>query len=364
MIHDDAKWTPDCPHPDELLDLATQGPSSVDARRLIEHVRDCAYCTRVYADTLSALQIQPAPAPWTGRGGADRVDASTSSDPELRRYRGAQAQTRSHSAFWGFAGFAAGAAAVTGLLYLTIVPSLKARGENLGNQLTASKNAESRQADEVRRLSVELTKSQAAAKPPVSMTTTSGDSGELEEALLTGHLKVPAEVLSFASLVRGAERTQHGSIRLNSPRNTFVLSSRPVLSADPEPGVADFKAFLTDADGNEVPLAQKSPNSWQPNTDLRPMHAYQWAVEGQKSGERVRSAVAVFQLVDSKSADAMAAARKRYAGRPLMQAVLLAKAGLLEEAESTLRDVLRSHPKNAAASGLLRDLERQRKGGE
>jgi hypothetical protein len=127
--------------------------------------------------------------------------------------------------------------------------------------------------------------------------------------------------------------------------------------------VANLKAFLTDADGNEVPLDRLAPMSWRPRETLKPMRAYRWAIEGQRNGERVRSAVASFQVTDAKSAGAVTAARKRYRDQPLMLAVQCAKAGLLDDAERALKEALKAHPGNAAASALLRNLQTVRRAG-
>jgi hypothetical protein len=73
--------------------------------------------------------------------------------------------------------------------------------------------------------------------------------------------------------------------------------------------------------------------------------------------------VASFSVLDARAAAKVAAQSQQYGGQPLLLSVLFAQAGLLDDAEDSLKRVLGKHPRHAVATGLMRDLQRIRKEG-
>lgn len=340
-----AGWTPECASPEEILSLAESGGSSFEARTLLEHVRDCGFCMSQLADTRAVLGARAG----TPAAEDSRLGEGTPSAPAPRG-----------RLVFAFAGFAVGAVLVGAVLYGTLVSALRARGARLDTALAQAKDAQGLQAKEAQRLKQELADAQArlaAVKPAAP----SADALLLEAAVLSGRLKVPPAALSLVGATRGSETVLGVGIKLLGPVDTFVLEQQPVLSAEPGPGIEGVEAVLYDADGNEFATERKSPTSWRPAAPLARGKIYEWAVDAHKGEERVRSRVASFQVADAGTAESISSARKRYSDQPLMLAVLLAQAGLLDDAEQALRDALKAHPGSAAATNLLRNLRAERK---
>lgn len=355
------EWSPECPHPNELLELAIQGIRYFRAPSLVAHIHSCDKCMGLYAQTRAVRRLAGRPDPVFETGSAAESPRAHTAQGEFSKPGTPVPRMRS---IWPALGFAACGAAVAALaLFVLYVPGLQSRSDRLQAELTAQRGLSAKRSADLSRLQKELEGAKAQLPSSVQPGIAFEDASALEAAVLSGRLTVPAALAGLTSFVRGGTSEEPVSIELRGPVGTFVLSDRPVLRAEPATGIREMKAVLTDVAGEEVLTKRLSPASWQPVPALRRGEAYQWSVEGMKGNEVALSPVASFGVLDAKAAVKAATQVKEYASRPLFLSVLCARAGLLDDADEALTRVLKAHPQHAIAKSLKRDLERIRKGG-
>ena len=103
-----------------------------------------------------------------------------------------------------------------------------------------------------------------------------------------------------------------------------------------------------------------------PATPLAPGAVLAWQVTATKNGVEITTPSAPdpqarFTVLDRAEADAVARAKASYAGSHLALGVLLARAGLLDEARTELQALAGANPDSALAVDLLRDVQQQRR---
>lgn len=324
-----------CPHPDEILTLAALGARHPGAAKVAEHVLQCAFCLDAYAQTRAAM-------------GASAASNQPERPRNLFTWKRAWAPSL---------GFASGAVVAIAVLWMVLVAPIRSREVRLRAALALEHGARLRQEAADARAVLDL-RSRTTAAPAVRIAD-SGDAAALEAAILSRKLPIAAGVRDLVPRTRSPQGERAG-IRLRRPVETFLLSEPVVLTTEQMAGVTGTKAYLTDSAGVEVSITRVSPFVWEPSSPLRAGETFQWSVEGMRGGERLLSPVAAFGIVDAHTETRIRSAQKQYRDHPLVLAVLYARAGLLDDAESALIGVLKHRPRESVAAALLSDLKRAR----
>lgn len=337
-----------CADPDVILGLVERGLELPGAPDLVGHILGCPHCLRVYAETRALKGLS------TGTPKPKIAPAGLAANRRQTPWGGL-----------GF-GFAIGAAAVLAVGYLTFVPRFQANVDSLRAQLSRQ-NAVNKQAEqEQARLADRLKAAEGALKtsPGPDKLLKDDAAGLLEQVVLSGRLTVPTEILSFVAANREQGASEDNvALKLKGPTDTCTEVRQPVLVAVPYRDAKSPKVIVIDLDGNEVSTTPISTWSWHPVAPLKPGAIYQWSVEARLGGRTLVSPVASIKVLSVAEAARIAKQRELYAKQPLLLAAIYSRAGLLDAAEKALNQALQEHPRHTLAQGLLRDLQRTRKGG-
>lgn len=154
-----------------------------------------------------------------------------------------------------------------------------------------------------------------------------------------------AEVLDRLIAKRGVLLGAPGeakSFAVSAPLGTTVLTDRPVFRWEAVAGAGKYVVAVFDDRFQKV---EESPSlsvtEWTPDQPLGRGRIYNWQVTAQMGGRTLRSPVppapeARFQVAGPEVAMQMDNARRNHPGNHLLLAVLLAKAGALDEASLEL----------------------------
>jgi hypothetical protein len=198
---------------------------------------------------------------------------------------------------------------------------------------------------------------------------TSDDRDLIVAALRTGRVEIPSTIVTL----RGRPGVLLGppgsasSLRPLRPVATAVESVRPVFEWTALPGATSYVVSVFDTDLDKI--AESEPLStmqWTPTQQLTRGRVYTWQIRartaaGEVVSPRPPAPEARFRVLAQTEADRVAALRKDYGGSPLALGVLLAHAGLLDEAERPLEDIVAANPSSREAQELLasvRDMRR------
>jgi hypothetical protein len=127
-------------------------------------------------------------------------------------------------------------------------------------------------------------------------------------------------------------------LRLLAPVGTTVLTGRPVFRWQSAAGATQYVVAVFDEDFRK--LAQSTAittTEWTPEVELPRGKALNWQVTATINGAAVRvpqppAPEARFEVVSAETAAAIDTARREHPGNHLLTAVLLAKAGALDDA--------------------------------
>jgi anti-sigma factor RsiW len=195
------------------------------------------------------------------------------------------------------------------------------------------------------------------------------DERAVVEALASRHLGIPPAIADLAgrseSLMGRSAPAQ--SFAALSPVGTAVMTDRPTFTWTPLDGATRYSVRVFDDRFNQV--AASGPltgTSWVPATPLPPGSVLAWQVTATKNGVQITMPSAPdpqarFKVLDRADAEAVARAKASYAGSHLALGVLLARAGLLDEARAELQALAGANPDSALASDLLRDVQQRRR---
>jgi hypothetical protein len=153
-------------------------------------------------------------------------------------------------------------------------------------------------------------------------------------------------------------------LKLVSPAGTTVTSDRPMFRWQPATGATKYVVAVFDEDFRKVAESPALTSAeWQPETALPREKVLNWQVTATIDGRAVRAPQppapeARFEVVSADTAAAIDAARREHPANHLLVAVLLAKAGALDEASQELDAV--ALVDGATASALKDDLAKQR----
>jgi hypothetical protein len=176
---------------------------------------------------------------------------------------------------------------------------------------------------------------------------------------------------SLDGLAAGAGDTLMGtgagdaSFALLSPVGRIVRDTRPAFSWRPLAGAKSYAVSIVDS--KFKPVVQSlalDDTSWTPAEPLARGAVYYWQVTATLAdGMEVTAPIAPapqarFRVLDAGASDNLTQLEKTNPHSRLARGVAYAQAGLLEEAEAELEELLKQNPRSHVARDLLRSLRR------
>jgi hypothetical protein len=152
---------------------------------------------------------------------------------------------------------------------------------------------------------------------------------------------------------------EHEKFNVVAPVRSAVESDRPVLKWQALQSATGYVVFIKDtATGEEMESEQIAKTNWTPTKPLARGHVYNWMVEAEKDGRRVRAPsldkpYASFKVVDDRQAAELREAKQKWAGSHLLLGVLYAKAGVKDEAAKEFEALQAENPGSPLAKKLL-----------
>lgn len=150
---------------------------------------------------------------------------------------------------------------------------------------------------------------------------------------------------------------------LVSPLAQVVRAEQPTFRWRPLAGAQSYTVTVTDADLNVVATSPPlNTTEWRIANRLRDGVVYSWQVTALKDGANITSPVlpapqAKFKVIDPATSETLQQAQRAYPDSHLTLGVLYAEAGLLDEAEQQLRELVRSNPHARIAIKLLDNVK-------
>lgn len=190
----------------------------------------------------------------------------------------------------------------------------------------------------------------------------------LEPIIRTRAIGIPSPELSGKSAALMGDQAGPGAFRLISPVGRIVDSVRPAFRWQSMTGAAGYIVSIYDPEYREVAVSPViSETRWTPGLNLRRGQTYLWQVTARLEDGDVRAPApnepeAMFRVLDGYWAGRIAEARGNYQGSRLLLGSIYAKAGMIEEAERELRELVKSNPESDFARRLLDEvIEARRK---
>jgi hypothetical protein len=154
------------------------------------------------------------------------------------------------------------------------------------------------------------------------------------------------------------------SLVLRAPVGMVLSEEQPRFSWDPVPGASGYRLVVTDFRSSNRIVAQGETGSpgateWTPPSPLPRGRIYEWQVIAvMRDGVLARARPARFKVLDRAELEELAAARKT--GSHLTLGVVLARVGLLEQAEQEFRALQTENPSSALPAKLLASIKARR----
>jgi hypothetical protein len=185
-------------------------------------------------------------------------------------------------------------------------------------------------------------------------------------AIAVRHLDVPADARTLATkagTLLGAGEADDAFAPV-APRGTAVLSPRPVFTWQPMLGATSYTVGVFDDRFNEVARGAKlTGTTWTPGADLARSTTYGWQVtahlpNGDVTVPSPPRPEARFRVLDAPAAAAALERQSRLSGEPLALGILLARAGLVQDAARAFERAAARPAEREIARALLADLPR------
>ncbi|HEX7315632.1 MAG TPA: zf-HC2 domain-containing protein [Pyrinomonadaceae bacterium] len=147
------------------------------------------------------------------------------------------------------------------------------------------------------------------------------------------------------------------------PVGKVVRETRPALSWSPLAGARSYTVAVVDAKFRPVTQSRAlNQTSWTPTAPLARGAVYSWQVTATlEDGTEVTAPAAPapqarFRVLDADADDRLTRLEKAAPHSRLARGVAYAQAGLLDEAEAELKELLKENPRSQVARDLLRSL--------
>lgn len=153
------------------------------------------------------------------------------------------------------------------------------------------------------------------------------------------------------------------SFALRGPVGKVVRETKPAFSWSPLAGARSYTVSVVDSKFSPVAQSQTlNQTSWTPPAPLARGAVYSWQVTATlEDGTEVTSPAAPapqarFRVLDADAHERLTRLEKAAPTSRLARGVVYAQAGLLDEAEAELKELLKENPRSQVARDLLRSL--------
>ena len=149
-----------------------------------------------------------------------------------------------------------------------------------------------------------------------------------------------------------------------APLSTVVYSDRPDFRWQPLKGALSYEVQVFDSEFREVDSSGKiRQTSWTPVRGLARGALYQWQIIAYRASDSVRAptppaADARFRILNEETFAKVEAARTARQPAHLLAAILLAKAGMKEEARKEMDAVALANPNSPLVQEMIAALDR------
>lgn len=161
----------------------------------------------------------------------------------------------------------------------------------------------------------------------------------------------------------GSGGTAGASFAPRSPVGKLVRETRPAFSWSPLAGAKSYTVAVVDAKFRPVTQSRAlNQTSWTTDAPLPRGAVYSWQVTATlEDGTEVTAPAAPapqarFRVLDADAHDRLTRLEKAAPNSRLARGVAYAQAGLLDEAEAELKELLKENPRSQVARDLLRSL--------
>jgi hypothetical protein len=175
----------------------------------------------------------------------------------------------------------------------------------------------------------------------------------------------PADVLGRLSGEQSGLRGSDGDqqeFRLLYPVRRVVIEDRPVFRWASLPGVASYRVYVLDADGNQVSQSEELPptqTQWKALVRFRRGQIFSWVVTALVDGKKVvapSASAPEMKFAVLSTADFQELTRLEKTNSHLALGVFYARVGLLDEAEREFQNLVELNPQSELPRKLLQSV--------
>jgi hypothetical protein len=185
---------------------------------------------------------------------------------------------------------------------------------------------------------------------------------EVTRAFITGNVTINSHVGELKAQ-QSESKGEASPINDLAPGGAAVLTQQPTLHWTSSIKCASYDVTVFDAANNLVASTTGvTTTAWKVSPALQRGQNYMWAVTGDNTASALPmppSNPARFRVLDDATAKEIVGYQQKYAGSSLTLGVLYANAGLIDDAERSLRAWKQQNPKSAVADKLLASLAKQ-----
>lgn len=189
----------------------------------------------------------------------------------------------------------------------------------------------------------------------------------VSRALRSRSIEPPAALDGLAEgegdTLMGSGGTAGASFALRRPVGKVVRETKPAFSWSPLAGAKSYTVSVVDSKFRAVAQSRTlSQPSWTTDVQLARGAVYSWQVTAtMDDGTEVTSPAAPapqarFRVLDADANDRLTRLEKAAPNSRLARGIAYAQAGLLDEAEAELKELLKDNPRSQVARDLLRSL--------
>ena len=205
---------------------------------------------------------------------------------------------------------------------------------------------------------------QVAVAPKTSEPPLSPEDREAVQLALASHKLERPPILDRLITRRGILMGPNGgapSFDLTGPQGTAILTDRPVFQWTPAEGASHYQVAIYDENFEKVMEGPAVPGTeWQPGQPLPRDRVLNWQVTAAVRGKTIHAPVppapeARFLIVSQETAGQIQTARRDHPENHVLLAALLARAGMLADAQKELDELAATDP--ATADALRQSLK-------
>lgn len=193
----------------------------------------------------------------------------------------------------------------------------------------------------------------------------------VRETLVNKRLQAPpflSEIIPKGGVLMG--QANGVPFSLIHPVGVVVVADRPEFHWDIVPGARGYEVGISDTKFNEVESSTLlNDTTWTPSRPLKRGEIYVWQVTALRGNTEIRSPVppapeARFKVLEADQMKELNETSRTYSNFHMLMGILYSKLGVLDQAESEFKELLKANPDSAEARGLLNSVEALRKPGQ